>query len=127
MYIYYINFEFDKYWFGFNHLILPLGKRAKVRTCTLEVCKVRVVSFTWQLSRHQLRWICLRRPNRPTVNLSLDTNYTIHEQDDRKDRYFFFFFFCGLPRWRNGQAFRIGPYPSVRDESEEVVLTVGEG
>jgi hypothetical protein len=41
--------------------------------------------------------------------------------------FFFFFFFCGLPHWRNGQAFRIGPYPSVRDESEEVVLTVGEG
>jgi hypothetical protein len=25
----------------------------------------------------------------------------------------FFFFFCGLPRWRNGQACRIDPYPTV--------------
>jgi hypothetical protein len=29
------------------------------------------------------------------------------------------FFFSGLPRWRNGQACRIGPYPSVHDDSEE--------
>jgi hypothetical protein len=35
---------------------------------------------------------------------------------------FFFFFFTGLPRWRNGQACRIGPYPSVHDDSEEAVL-----
>jgi hypothetical protein len=36
--------------------------------------------------------------------------------------FFFFFFFSGLPHWRNGQACRIDPYPSVHEDSEEAVL-----
>jgi hypothetical protein len=45
-----------------------------------------------------------------TVWLKWMQHKTFHDS-----RMIFLFFFCGLPRWRNGQALRKGPYPSVRE------------
>jgi hypothetical protein len=45
-----------------------------------------------------------------TVWLKWMLHKTFHDS-----RMIFFFFFCGLPRWRNGRALSMGPYPSVRE------------